>query len=98
MAPRGFPTMSDYRQVTDEIRAFLATADRARTPELSSLATEYAALCQEANGRLRRCLDYLRHGRRSEAIQLAESQPLLLDMVTALDFPEIDDWQQVCTA
>lgn len=90
--------MSDFRQVTDEIRAFLATADRARTPELNSLATEFAGLCQEANGRLRRCLDYLRHGRRSEAIQLAESQPLLLDVVTALDFPEIDDWQQVCAA
>lgn len=90
--------MSDYRQTTDEIRAFLSTADRARTPELNSLANEYAGLCQEANGRLRRCLDYLRHGRRTEAIHLAESQPLLLDVVTALDFPEIDDWQQVCAA
>ncbi len=90
--------MSNYRQITDEIRAFLATADRACTPELTSLASEFAILCQEANGRLRRCIDYLRHGRRSEAIQLGESQPLLLDVVTALEFPEIDDWQQVCTA
>ncbi len=90
--------MSDYRQVTDEIRAFLATADRARTPELNSLATEYGRCARRRTNASGAVSIILRHGRRTEAIQWAESQPLLLDVVTALDFPEADDWHQVCNA
>ncbi len=90
--------MADYRQTIEEIRTYLASADRAPVPGLNDLASAYASLCREANGRLRRCVDYLRRGHRSEAIHLAECQPPLLDMVGALDFPELAEWEQVCAS
>ena len=34
-------------------------------------------------------------GLRSEAIQFAESEPRLLDAVTALDFPERTEWDEL---
>jgi len=88
--------MAEYQFVVDRVRGFVTGADQTRTDALADLATNFADLCQEANIRLRRCLDYLRRGLRSEAIHLAESHPNLLDMVAALDIPEIDEWEQLC--
>jgi hypothetical protein len=88
--------MADYQTVVDRVRAFVAGADQTRTDDLTELATAYAGECREANLRLRRCVDFLRRGLRSEAIHLADSQPNLLDMVGALDIPEIAEWEQLC--
>lgn len=88
--------MADYQTVVDRVRAFVAGADQTRTDNLAELATMYSDHCREANARLRRCLDFLRRGLRSEAIHLAESQPNLLDMLAALDIPEINEWEQLC--
>ena len=86
----------DYNEVVDDIRSFLAAADQTRTDGLHDLAGAYARLCREANERLRRCGDYLRRGMRSEAIHLAEAVPPLLDVVAALDLPELEEWEQLC--
>lgn len=67
-----------------------------RAAGLAELAAAYATACDEANARLRRCIDYLRRGFRSEAINLAEMHPKLLEMVAALDIPEIDQWEHLC--
>jgi hypothetical protein len=90
--------MADYQLVADRVRGFVTGADQTRSDALAELAANFAELCQEANARLRRCLDYLRRGLKSEAIHLAESHPNLLDMVAALDIPEIDEWEQLCAA
>ena len=90
--------MADYQFVVDRVRGFVTGADQTRTDALTEMAANFAELCQEANTRLRRCLDYLRRGLRSEAIHLAETHPNLLDMVAALDIPEIDEWEQLCAA
>ena len=47
------------------------------------------------NERLRRCDGFLRRGLRSEAIQLAEIEPVLLDFVAMLDFPERPQWNEL---
>ncbi len=90
--------MADYQTVVDRVRAFIAGSDQTRTDDLPELATSYAEHCRDANLRLRRCLDFLRRGLRSEAIHLAESQPNILDVVASLDIAEIDEWEQLCAA
>src|SRR4051812_2303438 len=85
--------MPEYQQVVDNIRAILGAVDQTRTDEMAALATAYASLCRETNDRLRRCVDYLHRGLQSEAIHLANTQPALLDMVAALDMPELPEWE-----
>ena len=59
---------------------------------LRQTAADYRAACEEVNERLRRCDSLLRRGLRSEAIQLAEIEPVLLDVVPLLDFSERPAW------
>jgi len=88
--------MSDYQQTVDRVRAFIAGADQTRTDDIAELANAYAEQCREANARLRRCVDFIRRGLRSEAIHLAESPPNLLDLIATLDIREIEEWEQLC--
>ena len=87
---------ADPQHIVDKIRAFVAAADQTLTPDLKDLAVDYATHCNDANARLRRCVDHLRRGLRAEAIHLAEEPPPLLELVSALDFPEIPQWANVC--
>jgi len=90
--------MSEYQEIPRLIRAALAAGGYAADAELSELALRYAGLCREANERLRRCGEYLRRGRRSEAVQLAGCQPDLFELCGALLFPEVPEWERVCGA
>lgn len=87
--------MVDYQRVVDEIRSFLQAVDQTNSDHLRELAAEYAEACREANRRLRRCDEFLQKGLRSEAIHLAQAEPVLLDMVATLDFPELATWREV---
>ncbi len=87
--------MVDYQRVVDEIRSFLQSVDQTNSDHLRELAAEYAEACKEANRRLRRCDEFLQKGLRSEAIHLAQAEPVLLDMVATLDFPELDTWREI---
>lgn len=87
--------MSDYPRIVQEIRQFLMDDDRTRNRRVEQIAAEYAAACAEVNERLGRCHELLRQGLRSEAIHLAEVEPLLDTAVSALDFPEREDWDDV---
>jgi hypothetical protein len=89
------PPMPDYHQIADQIRAFVQSTDQTRTPALDGLASAYAEACSEAGKRLSRCQRLLQQGLRSEAIQLAETEPRLLDAVAALDFPERAEWDEI---
>lgn len=57
-------------------------------------AADYMVACDEANERLRHCGNLLKQGLRSEAIQFAEIEPVLLDVVATLDFPERSQWSE----
>jgi hypothetical protein len=80
--------MIDYSRIVDDLRSAICSANPEWVDFLRSAAADYAVACEEVNERLRRCGEYLRKGLRSEAIQLAEVDPNLLDCVAILDFPE----------
>ncbi len=88
--------MPSPRQIVLEIEAFLALGDADGENASRSLAASYAELCRGANGRLRRCADYVRRGLRSEAIHTAELEPDLLTLVADLDFERVETWDAFC--
>jgi hypothetical protein len=90
--------MADPQRLVDDIRAFLQSSDQTQTDRLRGLATEYAEACQQVNARLRRCEEYLRQNLRGEAIQFAQAEPPLLEIVAVLDFPDRPHWHEVVMA
>jgi len=89
--------MLDNQRIVEEIQAALAATAVIDWDLLRDCAAEYAEACDEVNARLSQCGQLLRQGLRSEAIQLAERSPNLLDAVAQLDFPELEQWQQLLT-
>ncbi len=87
--------MADYHQIVEQIRTALHSGDPGHNGRLAGLASAYADACTEAAQRLGRCHRLLQQGLRSEAIQLAESEPKLLDTLAVLDFPERPEWDDV---
>jgi hypothetical protein len=87
--------MADHHQLVDQIRAFVQASDQTRNAALESLASAYTEACVDVNQRMSRCHRLLQQGLRSEAIQLADSEPKLLDSLAALDFPERADWDDL---
>ncbi len=82
----------DELALVDEIRDLLVAKGNPLPDEIASLASDYITLCKEANDRLRACSRLLRKGLRTEAIQLAEQEPNLIELVSTLDFPERSQW------
>lgn len=60
------------------------------------LAADYATASHAANLRLQQCEAMVKAGDRHQAIQLAETAPNLLDLVTALEFRGSDEWREYC--
>ena len=83
--------MLDYQRILDDVHAVLDSGGD-RPDLLRETAADYRAACEEANERLRRCEGLLRRGLRSEAIQQAETEPVLLDVVAQLDFSDRQAW------
>jgi hypothetical protein len=81
--------MADQRQIVDEIRAS-ALGRPARTP-----ARRVASAAGRHRVQRLGHVTLLQQGLRSEAIQLAEAEPKLLNVVAALDFPERSEWDDL---
>jgi hypothetical protein len=90
--------MPELHEIVDQIRAFLQSSDQTRSDSLQGLALAYAEACGEINQRLGRCQRLLQLGLRSEAIQLADAEPMLLDATAALGFPERTAWDELVAA
>src|ERR1019366_9879302 len=60
------------------------------------LAGDYAAACHAANLRLQQCEAMIKAGDRHQAIQLAETAPNLLDLITILEFRNAEEWRAFC--
>ena len=60
------------------------------------LAEDYAAACHAVNLRLQQCEAMIRANDRHQAIQLAETAPNLLALITILDFRNANDWRAYC--
>src|SRR5688572_10134682 len=87
--------MIDYSRIVDDLRSAMGSASPEWVDFLRAAAADYSVACEEVNERLRRCGEYLRKGLRSEAIQLAEIEPTLLDCVALLDFSEREQCNHV---
>ncbi len=92
--------MADHQRVIEFLRDVRqgvgATGMQTVTEEVSQMATAYAALCEQANDRLRQCSGFLQQGLRSEAIHLAEESPNLLELISQLDLPDPQSWAEFC--
>jgi hypothetical protein len=87
--------MLDYQRIVDDVRSALFNNGQDGDDFLQGAAADYSLAIDEANERLRQCGAFLRKGLRSEAIQLCEVEPNLLDVVGILDFPEHDNWNEL---
>ena len=92
--------MADHQRVIEflrDVRQGVGAAGlQTVTEEVSHMAADYAALCEQANERLRKCSGFLQQGLRSEAIHLAEEQPNLLELISQLDLPDPQAWAEFC--
>ena len=66
---------SDYQRVVEYLRDLRQGPLQSVTDEIATAAADYAALCTQANERLRKCSTFLQQGLRSEAIHLADESP-----------------------
>ncbi len=87
--------MADYHEIVEQIRTALHAGAAPQNGRLAGLASAYADACADAAHRLARCQRLLQQGLRSEAIQLAEAEPKLLDSLAVLDFPERPEWDDL---
>ena len=84
--------MRTFEKIIERIQVVLNSENDPETVEMNDLVLDYNSAVNEANDRLRQCEELLSRGLRSEAIQLCESNPNLLDLTSILDFPEVDVW------
>jgi hypothetical protein len=87
--------MPDYARIVDHVQAVVYSLNPIDPSVASRVAAAYASACEEVNARLSQCSHLLNRGLRSEAIQLAETEPNLLDAVATLDFPEHAHWCEI---
>src|SRR4051812_24817946 len=78
------------RKISDLLQQ---TGDAAIAPKL---AEDFAAVCHAAGLRLQQCEAMIKAGDRHQAIQLAETAPNLLDLITVLEFRSADEWRARC--
>jgi hypothetical protein len=62
----------------------------------AKLAQEYADLCRAASRRLEQCALMIEAGQFLQALQLAETPPPLLDVITVLSFRQAAEWRNQC--
>lgn len=84
--------IAEIHELLESVRVTLASSMNPDREHLERLHHELDAEIRGANKRLRECDALLADGHRSEAIQLAEQEPNLLEVVSILDFPELPEW------
>lgn len=84
--------MADLYDLIERMQVTLASSNRPAKEQLRELHGELTDEIRRTNKRLRECDALMAKGLRTEAIQLAEQEPPLLDIVAILDFPELPEW------
>jgi hypothetical protein len=88
-------TISDIVLLVREIQSLLNSRNQPSEEELVDLANRHEDLVEEVRTRLEKVERLLSQGLRSEAIEQAELDPNLNDILTALDFPEVVPWNEL---
>lgn len=86
-------TSEDMRTLVEQLRFAAQTANH-DAEAIRALVERYSAATAQANDRLRQCRRLLERGLRTEALQISESEPKLLEIVQELDFPEREEWSK----
>lgn len=82
-------------QLINQIRSEFNSLDGVEPNTTAELAKRYHAEVKTLNERLLVCVDLLRKGLRSEAIQQASLNPDALNLASELEFPEVEEWVDV---
>lgn len=91
--------MTDPRKTIDELCSILQSADLTQwQPAQIELIKEYSRLCGEATRRLSECESLLGKNLYSEAVQLSQATPDLLELVALLELPDREVLEQVSIA
>lgn len=88
--------MIEIAKLCKQIRTVLSGDNPGAADE--ALAAHYGRLCHEACLRLDACAAMLEKGSDYQALQLAETEPVLLDLIAALSFEESQEWREYCKA
>ncbi len=88
--------MNEVHKLVRQMRDYLSGA--APLAAVDTLAADYAGLCGDASARLDTCAAMLAKGSDYQALQLAESEPALLDLLAALSFGEARQWVEFCAS
>lgn len=88
-------TIETSRLVRRIVSALKGEGDSSLSPKL---AEDFTAVCSSLNLRLEQCLAMIDAGAAAQAVQLAETQPNLLDLVTLVEFRQADEWRQFCVS
>lgn len=78
------------------IRKITELLQQSGSPDAPRLAESYAAACHAVNLRLQQCEAMIRANDRHQAIQLAETDPNLLEFITLLEFRNAENWRSFC--
>ena len=88
-------TLKDVVDVVRTIQGILSRRAAPSEEELVDLANRHEELVEEVRTRLEKVERLLSQGLRTEAIEQAELDPNLNDVLTALDFPEVGPWNEL---
>lgn len=88
-------TLEEINELVNEIQQLLVSDAEASEEELMDLAGRHEDYVVETTKWLKSVDALLQKGLRSEAIELAEREPNLNEVVIALDFPELDAWNDL---
>ncbi|MEZ6040022.1 MAG: hypothetical protein R3C20_05925 [Planctomycetaceae bacterium] len=86
--------LDDINDLVEEIQQILSSETQVPEEELMDLAARLEEAVSGVSKRLRQVELLLSQGLRSEAIDLAEREPNLNELITALDFPEFEAWNE----
>ena len=79
--------------MADDIEAVL---EKGATPtEMIRLGPAFAEAMRKARRRLEKCVDLIRKGKESAALQEAQFAPPLMDVVNALSFDKSSEWAKL---
>ncbi len=81
--------------ISDKIRKQLERVEGLNAEALGPLAEEYRLEVDKVNARLDEALELLSKGLRSEAIQLANARPNVIEWASQLDFQEFPDFVEI---
>ena len=83
----------NLERITNAIQNFFEIGGELSEDAIEDLHSQFVELVESSNQRLKKCDELLRSGLRGEAIQEAELEPNLFEMVAELDIPSWDAWR-----